>query len=133
MFSLSGVGIAFVRDGIIQSANPALSHLIGTTQAVGRAQPHRPVRHRGRHQFRTRRRERAAQSGALASERALRHRRSTPLWAEVALRLVNQNRAEEGFIASFVNVDDRHRAEQNASPCRPTVPEPFWTRCSWAS
>lgn len=33
MFTLSGVGIAFVKDGLIQSANPALSHLIGDQAA----------------------------------------------------------------------------------------------------
>ncbi|MES2091287.1 MAG: hypothetical protein V4532_15100, partial [Pseudomonadota bacterium] len=46
-------------------------------------------------------------------ERALRHHLGIALWAEVNLRLVNPQRSEEGFIASFVNVDDRHRAEQN--------------------
>ncbi len=114
MFSLSGVGIAFVRDGIIQSANPALSHLIGDESGslVGRNLT-------GLYATEVDTNSEPDVMSVLRSlghwqgERALRHRRGTPLWAEVALRLVNQNRAEEGFIASFVNVDDRHRAEQN--------------------
>lgn len=113
MFSLSGVGIAFVRDGIIQSANPALSHLVGdesgslvgknltslySTEIDTNSEPDVMSVLRS--------------LGHWQGERALRHRRGTALWAEVALRLVNPQRAEEGFIASFVNVDDRHRAEQ---------------------
>lgn len=114
MFSLSGVGIAFVRDSIIQSANPALSHLIGdesgslvgktlislyATEIDTNSEPDVMSVLRS--------------LGHWQGERALRHRRGTALWAEVALRLVDPNRPEEGFIASFVNVDDRHRAEQN--------------------
>lgn len=115
MFSLSGVGIAFVRDGHIQSANPALSDLIGEsdTDLTGRdlstlyasevdlntdADVNSVLRSLGHWQ----------------GERALRITRTgLPLWAEVAMRLVNPVRPEEGFIASFVNVDDRHRAEWN--------------------
>jgi len=115
MFSLSGVGIAFVRDGHIQSANPALSDLIGESDAdlTGRAlidlyasevdlntdaDVNSVLRSLGHWQ----------------GERALRVTRTgLPLWAEVAMRLVNPVRPEEGFIASFVNVDDRHRAEWN--------------------
>lgn len=114
MFSLSGVGIAFVRDGIIQSANPALSHLVGdesgslvgknlsslyATEIDNNAEPDVMSVLRS--------------LGHWQGERALRHRRGKALWAEVALRLVDPHRAEEGFIASFVNVDDRHRAEHN--------------------
>ena len=115
MFSLSGVGIAFVRDGLIQSANPALSDLIGESDAdlAGRdlsalyatevdlhtdADIHSVLRSLGHWQ----------------GERALRVTPTgLPLWAEVSMRLVNPLRPEDGFIASFVNVDDRHRAEWN--------------------
>ncbi|HET8695584.1 MAG TPA: PAS domain S-box protein [Aquabacterium sp.] len=114
MFSLSGVGIAFVRDGIIQSANPALSHLVGddsgslvgrnlmglyATEVDSNSEPDVMSVLRS--------------LGHWQGERALRHRRGTALWTEVALRLVNPQKPEEGFIASFVNVDDRHRAELN--------------------
>ena len=39
MFSLSGVGIAFVKDGHIQSANPALSDLIGESDVTLTGRP----------------------------------------------------------------------------------------------
>jgi PAS domain S-box-containing protein len=114
MFSLSGVGIAFVKDGLVQSANPALSQLIGDDagtlagrQVIGlyatdidnHAEP--DVLSMLRSQ------------GHWQGERALRTKRGRTLWAEVNLRLVDAQRPEEGYIASFVNVDDRHRAEQN--------------------
>lgn len=115
MFSLSGVGIAFVRDGIIQSANPALAQLLGEegTDLSGRPltslyAPEVDTKHD------------ADVVGVLRSlghwqgERALRHARAgQALWADVALRLVQPGHPEEGLIASFVNVDARHRAEHN--------------------
>ncbi|MGE5450845.1 MAG: PAS domain S-box protein [Acidobacteriota bacterium] len=114
MFSLSGVGIAFVRDSIIQSANPALSHLIGDESGslVGKTLTSLYATEIDTNS------EPDVMSvlrslGHWQGERALRHRRGSALWAEVALRLVDPHRPEEGFIASFVNVDDRHRAEQN--------------------
>jgi PAS domain S-box-containing protein len=112
MFSLSGVGIAFVKDGLIQSANPALSQLIGDEALNLAGRPLLSLYAADQH-------SEPDISGVLRSlghwhgERALRTGGSGTLWVEVALRLVNQQRPEEGFIASFVNVDDRHRAEQN--------------------
>lgn len=124
MFSLSGVGIAFVRDGHIQRANPALSDLIGEPDAdlTGRALQtlYAPeldlnteadvtsvLRSLGHWQG-----ERALRVHATAGQNAGQGSLQG-LWAEVAMRLVNPARAEEGFIASFVNVDARHRAEWN--------------------
>jgi PAS domain S-box-containing protein len=115
MFTLSGVGIAFVRDGLIQRANPALSDLIGAPNAdlTGRSLQTLYAADLDLN-------NEADVTSVLRSlghwqgERALRMQSSgQALWAEVALRLVNPARAEEGFIASFVNVDARHRAEWN--------------------
>lgn len=113
MFTLSGVGIAFVKDGLIQSANPALSHLIGDEAANLAGRPLLSL-----YALDVDNNADPDITGVLRSlghwqgERALRTRKGRVLWAEVALRLVNPLRPEEGFIASFVNVDDRHRAEQ---------------------
>lgn len=115
MFTLSGVGIAFVRDGQIQRANPALSDLIGEPDADLTGRPLQTL-YAPELDLNT---ESDVSSvlrslGHWQGERALRVR--TPgqaLWAEVAMRLVNPQRPEEGFIASFVNVDARHRAEWN--------------------
>lgn len=120
MFTLSGVGIAFVRDGHIQRANPALSDLIGEPEADLTGRPLQTL-YAPELDLNTE----ADVSSVLRSlghwqgERALRVRSagqaspSQGLWAEVAMRLVNPLRPEEGFIASFVNVDARHRAEWN--------------------
>jgi PAS domain S-box-containing protein len=114
MFSLSGVGIAFVKDELIQSANPALSELVGhgaptlinrplvslytdNTDPKTEADVTRAL----------------SQKGYWQGERPLRHRLGKTLWAEVTLRLVHPQNPKDGLIASFVNVDDRHRAEQS--------------------
>ncbi len=114
MFSLSGVGIAFVRDGTIQSANPALSHLIGDAAVSLNG---RPVSNLYAsdvdHSTATDITGMLHSLGHWQGERALRTCQGGTLWAEVALRLVNPEQASQGYIASFVNVDDRHRAEQN--------------------
>ncbi|TAK92883.1 MAG: PAS domain S-box protein [Aquabacterium sp.] len=113
MFTLSGVGIAFVKDGLIQSANPALSHLIGEDAANLTGRPLISV-----YALDVDNATDPDITGMLRSlghwqgERALRNRKGRVLWADVSLRLVDPQRPEEGFIASFVNVDDRHRAEQ---------------------
>ena len=115
MFSLSGVGIAFVRDGHIQSANPALSDLVGEhgVDLTGR-----PLQDLYAPEF-----DLNAETDVMTVLRSLGHwqgerplrlsRTGMAMWAEVALRLVQPGRPEEGFIASFVNVDARHRAEMN--------------------
>jgi hypothetical protein len=115
MFTLSGVGIAFVRDGHIQRANPALSDLIGEPDADLTGRPLQAL-YAPELDLNTE----ADVSSVLRSlghwqgERALRMQATgLALWAEVAMRLVNPGRPEEGFIASFVNVDARHRAEWN--------------------
>ena len=115
MFTLSGVGIAFVRDGHIQRANPALSDLIGEPDTDLTGRPLQTL-YAPELDLNTE----ADVSSVLRSlghwqgERALRMQATgQALWAEVAMRLVNPARPEEGFIASFVNVDARHRAEWN--------------------
>lgn len=119
MFTLSGVGIAFVRDGHIQRANPALSDLIGEPDAdlTGRAVQalYAPELDLNTEADVT---SVLRSLGHWQGERALRVRtagqgQTQGIWAEVAMRLVNPARPEEGFIASFVNVDARHRAEWN--------------------
>ncbi len=114
MFTLSGVGIAFVRDGHIQRANPALSDLIGEPDAdlTGRALQtlYAPELDLNTEADVT---SVLRSLGHWQGERALRAPQNQGLWAEVAMRLVNPVRPEEGFIASFVNVDARHRAEWN--------------------
>ncbi|MEO8079787.1 MAG: PAS domain S-box protein, partial [Caldimonas sp.] len=113
MFSLSDVGIAFVRDGRIQRANAALASLtgwpVGELSALDlsllfeaddgerqRAQDDRDLRLHGR----------------CGGERQMRRRDGRLTWVQMAMRLVNRGDPAGGIIASYVNVDARHRAER---------------------
>ncbi len=114
MFSLAGVGIAFVRDGLIQSANPALSRLVGKDGMHLSGSPVSGLYAAGPdHALPT---DISGMLNGLShwqGERALRTAQGGTLWAQVALRLVDPAQPSQGYIASFVNVDARHRAEQN--------------------
>ena len=114
MFSLSGVGIAYVRRGVIQRANDALAQLAGCTaeQLAGQSlqalfadaedferqwpDEQQALRHRGE----------------WLGERPLRRRDGELVWVRVSKRLVVEGEPDGDLIASYVNVDDRHRAEQ---------------------
>ncbi|WP_341886932.1 PAS domain S-box protein [Variovorax sp. YR752] len=113
MFSLSEVGIASVRGGRIQRANEALAQLAGwpvqdlasLTLSTLYADPADYLR-----RWPAQERELRA-SGRWSGEMQLRRRDGQLLWAQLGLRLVSQADPAAGFIASFVNVDARHRAE----------------------
>lgn len=113
MFSLSEVGIASVRDGRIQRANDALAQLAGwpaadlagLTLSTLYADPADYAR-----RWPQQERELAAQ-GRWSGELQLRRRDGALLWVQLGLRLVQPGDLSAGFIASFVNVDARHRAE----------------------
>jgi len=114
MFSLSGVGIAFLRDGRIQRANEAFALLSGYASdalislPVGMLFPS-PSEHE-----RFRRIEEASlrDHGNWVGERQLRCHDGRLLWVLVTKRLVREGDVAGGIIASYVNVDGRHRAEQ---------------------
>ena len=114
MFSLSEVGIAFVRHGRVQRANDALAQLAGTTTAeLGGL----PLWHLSP-DLDTHERSWALEESALrqygrwTGERQLRRRDGVLLWVQVSKRLVAGGDPSAGIIASYVNVDDRHRAEE---------------------
>jgi PAS domain S-box-containing protein len=114
MFSLSEVGIAFMRDGRIQRANEALARLTGwPVDELSRqdlsvlfadapefdarwVQESRDMRVHGR----------------WSGERQLRRRDGSLIWVQVSKRLVVAGDPAGGIIASYVNVDARHRAER---------------------
>ncbi len=108
MFNLSEVGIAFVRNDTIERANDALSHMSG--YSVGELS-HLPLRQLfigsapdAEATLRNR--------GRWMGEHPLRRRDGRLMWVQVSNRLVLSNDPAAGFIASYVNVDARHRAEQ---------------------
>ncbi len=114
MFSLSEVGIAFVRDGSVQRANEAFATLTGypaedvAELAFEALFPDRAEFNRlwGRADEQLRRR------GRWSGERQLRRRDGQLLWVQVSKKLVVEDDPTGGMIASYVNVDARHRAEQ---------------------
>ena len=114
MFSVSEVGIAFVRGDRIQRANEALSRLTG----------HEPGQlalvHLGElfvnaaefNRLHALAMNGMSHGGRWSGEHQLRRKDGTLVWVQVGQRLVVDGDPEGGFIASYVNVDDRHRAEQ---------------------
>ncbi len=114
MFTLSDVGIAFVRDGRLQRANDALAQLTGYPAAELAGLPfERLFVDAADHQRRWAREELALhQYGRYVGERQLRRQDGRLLWVQVTKRLVTEGDIAGGVIASYVNVDDRHRAEQ---------------------
>ncbi|MEP6874319.1 MAG: PAS domain S-box protein [Burkholderiales bacterium] len=114
MFSLSGVGIAFVRDGRIQRANPALAHLAGcsvaeltTLRLADLFLDAREFERRWPQVLRI-----LVEHGRWSGERQMRTRDGRALWVQVSKRFVTEGDPAGGIIASYVNVDARHRAER---------------------
>ncbi|HEY2926557.1 PAS domain S-box protein [Piscinibacter sp.] len=114
MFSLSDVGIAFVRDGRLQRANDALAQLCGYTAAELAGLPLAALFPDADDPTRLWAREESAlrHFGRWVGERQLRRRDGELLWVQASKRLVTEGDPAGGIIASYVNVDDRHRAEQ---------------------
>ena len=114
MFSLSEVGIAFVRGGRIQRANQALAHLAGCpVEALSQLELAELFSDPLEYQRRWSRVERDLQLyGRWSGERQLRLRDGRLVWVQVSKRLVIDGDITGGLIASYVNVDARHRAEQ---------------------
>ena len=114
MFGVSEVGLAFWRGERIQRANDALAHMLGYTTAELVTLPMAHLfadmaefeRH-SKHQTNALR-----QHGRWSGELPLKRRDGRLLWMQVSKQLVSENDLHGGVIASYVNVDDRHRAEQ---------------------
>ncbi|MEO8278754.1 MAG: PAS domain S-box protein [Ideonella sp.] len=114
MFSLSEVGIAFVRQGCIQRANEALAQLAGRSVEELLLSPLSILFSDSAAYERQWAVEEAAlrQQGRWVGERQIRRVDGRLIWVQVSLRLVREGDAAAGMIAAYVNVDDRHRAEQ---------------------
>lgn len=113
MFSLSEVGIAFIRDGRIQRANEALQRLAGyDAAALAGLDLSALFPDAGRFEILWSAEEIALREhGRWSGEREIRRSNGELLWVQVSKRLVTQGDPAGGIIASYVNVDDRHRAE----------------------
>jgi PAS domain S-box-containing protein len=114
MFSLSGVGIAYLREGRIQRANEAMALLVGCSAAQLAGQSLQALFSDADEYQRLWPGEEEALSrqGHWVGERPLRRADGRQLWVRVSKRLVREGDPTGGIIASYVDVDDRHRAEQ---------------------
>ncbi|MGM9512678.1 PAS domain S-box protein [Roseateles sp. DB2] len=115
MFSLSDVGIAILRNGRIERANEALAQLTGyrIEELVGLPMQ---ALYESQHEYEHigRLTQMALQdSGLWRGERRVRRRDGSLLWMQVSKRLMRQGLADEALIATYVNVDDRWRAQQS--------------------
>ncbi|MCU0967640.1 MAG: PAS domain S-box protein [Rubrivivax sp.] len=115
MFSLSEVGIAYLRGARIERANQALAQLTGYSvselTSLDTAELHASARDCV--EFEGRVAEALRQHGRFSGERRLRRRDGSLLWVQVAARPVDAGDAEGGLICSFVDVDERHRARES--------------------
>jgi PAS domain S-box-containing protein len=117
MFNLSGVGIAFVRNGVIQRANQALARLIGYSVAELSVMPLVEL-FASPAEFEQRWAEvdtNLRLHGVWTGERQLRTRDGRLLWVQASKRLVTPGDFAGGVIASYVNVDARRRAERSVA------------------
>ena len=114
MFSLSGVGIAYVGRGVIQRANDALAQLAGGTAQQLAGQPLQALFADAEDFERLWPDEQRSLRlhGEWRGERPLRRLNGELVWVRVSKRLVDENDPDGDLIASYVDVDDRHRAEQ---------------------
>ncbi len=108
MFNLSEVGIAFVRSDVIERANDALSQMSG--YSVNELS-HLPLRQLFIDTV-PNAETMMGSRGRWRGEHTLRRRDGRLMWVQVSNRLVLVNDPAAGFIASYVNVDARHHAEQ---------------------
>ncbi len=108
MFNLSEVGIAFLREDCIQRANQALAALAGRSVEELARLPHGMLFADGRASG-----DEAAlrRDGRWSGERRLRRCDGALVWVQVSERLVSEGDPAAGVIASCVDVDARHRAE----------------------
>jgi len=114
MFSLSDVGLAYLRNGRIERANEALASLTG--YAVSElAQMHLAALFEDEASYKeqwTKQQSALAQAGRWSAERRLRRRDGRLVWVQVSKRRVDDGAGDDGLICSYVDVDERRRARE---------------------
>jgi PAS domain S-box-containing protein len=114
MFTLSDVGLAWLRRGTLQRANDALAALTG--YAVGELQGMPLVAlfedERAFVQSWEQQLGALRQSGRWSGERRLRRRDGRLVWVQVSKRRVDESNPESDLICSYVDVDERRRARE---------------------
>jgi PAS domain S-box-containing protein len=114
MFSLSDVGIVYRRGGHIERANQAMAELTGHAAPQLAALDESALYESPRDcvEFEARIDHALREHGRFSGERRLRRRDGGLLWVQVAVRPVDAGDGSAGTIASYVDVDERHRARE---------------------
>lgn len=114
MFSLSEVGIAWLRGDRIERANDAFAALSGyTPQELAVLDQAELFEDRSAwQQYRNHDLPLLDEQGRHVGERRLRRKDGSLLWVQASLRRVDPADPSAGLICSFVNVDERHRARK---------------------
>ncbi|HSW07532.1 PAS domain S-box protein [Aquabacterium sp.] len=114
MFSLSDVGIAYVRGGRIERANDAMARLAGyTVEALAQLPLYRLFENDDVFEsLRAQQDGALAQSGLWRGERRMRRRDGRLAWVQVSKRSVDEQAPEAGLICSYVDIDERRRARE---------------------
>ena len=115
MFSLSDVGIAILRKGRIARANDALAALTGYRIHELGGLPHEDLFESPQDFEHLSAEVRGAlqSRGLWRGERRVRRQDGSVLWMQVSKRVMRPGAPDEGIIATYVNVDDRWRAQQS--------------------
>jgi len=114
MFSLSDVGIVYLRGGRIERANQAMALLTGYADSeLAALDPAELAADRETHLRQEQDELRMLrQQGRYHGERPLRRRDGSLVWVQVAQRLVDEADEQAGRICSYVDVQERHRARE---------------------
>ena len=114
MFSLSDVGIVYLRGGRIERANQAMAALTGYADSeLAALDPAELAADADDHRNQEQQVQRALrQHGRFHGEQPLRRRDGSLVWVQVAQRLVDEDDPQAGRICSYVDVEERHRARE---------------------
>ena len=114
MFSLSEVGIVYLRGARIERANQAMAALTGYAAPELTALDAAELYENAREcvAFEARASQALRDHGRYSGERLLRRRDGSLHWVQVAVRPVDAEDLEAGLICSFVDIDERRRARE---------------------
>jgi PAS domain S-box-containing protein len=115
MFSLSEVGIVYLRGARIERANQAMARLTGYAPPELTLLDGAELYDSAREcvEFEAQITQALRAHGRFSGERRLRRRDGSLIWVQVAVRPVDPAAAEAGVICSFVDVDERRRARES--------------------
>ncbi len=114
MFSLSDVGIVYLRGARIERANQAMATLTGYAPPELTTLDAAELYENAREcvAFEARVAQALRDHGRFNGERQLRRRNGSLMWVQVAARPVDAEDLDAGLVCSFVDVDERHRARE---------------------